>query len=268
MEGPSPSSLCGMTPYTWRIFFQHMMCFPRISCCTHTPLAPHPSFIGPGIYWSSSPAFTAMKASGRRTKKATMSTTQTPAPKRKRGGSPSPSSSATATSSTMSGYGLSLLSSVTKSVTKRMRLGYGYALGSGTTNGDSDPSGAAASGGADTGRGGAAPAAHRAHKSPVPRREFGSPQAAGGVGVGGIGSPPFASAGPPFASASASASASGGGRKVGFTPFSDGKKTADGKLLAVSVVALVGTSCKHTHTCGRYLFTFSHLIAVHGYEQL
>jgi len=147
-----------------------------------------------------------------------------------------------------------------------MRLGYGYALGSGTTNGDSDPNGAAASGGADTGGGGAAPAAHaHAHKSPVPRREFGSPQAAGGVGVGGIGSPPFASAGPPFASASASAP--GGGRKVGFTPFSDGKKTADGKL-AVSVVALVGTSCKHTHTCGRYLFTFSHLIAVHGYEQL
>ena len=183
---------------------------------------------------------------------------QTPAPKRKRGGSPSPSSSATATSSTtMSGYGLSLLSSVTKSVTKRMRLGYDYALGSGTTNGDSDPSGAAASGGADAGRG-----AH--HKSPVPRREFGSPRA---VGVGGIGSPPFASAGLPAsaaavgASAGASASASaGGGKKVGFTPFSDGKKTADGKLLAVSVVALVGTSCQHTHVVG-IIFTFSHMIA-------
>ena len=171
-------------------------------------------------------------------KTSTMST-PTPTSKRKRGGSPSPSSSNSndATSSTMTGYGLSLLSSVTKSVTKRMRLGYDYALGGGTTNGDSASSNSSAStgGGADTSN--ATPAAH-AHKSPVPRREFGSPKPAGGVG--GIGSPPFA-AGLPAASnaapgtvaagTSAAGAAGGGGtKKVGFTPFSDGKKTSsDGK---------------------------------------
>ena len=137
-----------------------------------------------------------------------------------------------------------------------MRLGYDYALGGGgTTNGDSGhPSGGAAAGGADTGRGGAVPAA-RAHKGPVPRREFGSPPMAGGggVGVGGIGSPPFA-AGPPAAAAGASAAASapasaGGGKKVGFTPFGDGKKAADGKCGRCPWSLWLGPYANtHTHT--------------------
>lgn len=191
--------------------------------------------------------------------------TQTPASKRKRGGSPSPRTAtasaptSSGTTTTMGGYGaLSLLSSVTKSVTKRMRLGYDYALGGGgtTTNGDSVNLNTGGAAGASGAAAGGTVRAH-AHKSPVPRREFGSPQAAGGgggVGGGGIGSPPFA-AGPPAAAAGASAAASasapasaGGGKKVGFTPFGDGKKAADGKLGGVSVVALVGTLCKHAHT--------------------
>ena len=192
--------------------------------------------------WSRNcPEFTAMKASGLLTAAQATMATQTPAPKRKRGGSPSPSSSTTTSTTAGGGYatmGISLLSSVTKSVTKRMRLGYDYALGGGTTNGDSDLNGGGA-GGVDTSSS-ATPAAH-AHRGTLPRKEFGSPVV---TGVGGIGSPPFAMSTntntAPGASSAAGASAAagaalaagaaggGGGNKVGFTPFSDGKKTSDG----------------------------------------